>query len=297
MPSFANQEQLKQWLDGRGAAVGPALAVRAAMRVLPLTRAHTQADPAARAASLILPLFRAVSVGWAAVRQLDQDVVTGETAKFIRNQARLAAISVRTGAARAAAEAGKSDTLEAAAADARAGDAGDAASAMAFALHADNPTFARNFSALAVAQSVTAAARSTGGPHAAYWREIEWDAEMLESGGSATDLMARPLWRDGATEQMHASWAMLKAILLSLGGGWEIWTAWYASRLDGMDDTDTDAPAILAAESFRLAEPDWREGPQAVNAMLARGLGAAGPVKPAHMPAQIPDALPHLAVA
>ena len=78
--------------------------------------------------------------------------------------------------------------------------------------------------------------------------------------------MALPL----SDNRISAKWAELKDVLLPFDQNWQVWMDWYEDRLRGTDHPNS-RPLIEALELERvlIADEDWEQGPQHVNAMIA----------------------------
>jgi hypothetical protein len=266
-PDVSTQEKLEAWLKQQPREAAVAVAVRAAMRALPihitvaakseevtqprssghrrtLKRTGTAVkgiDPA-----LILLLFRASAIGSVAAVAL---------AKTIQNAVYLA-----------------SDAAHAAYVAARATDVADVAfTAYAVAAAASIYTYANPAATAAflAAETVDAAARTAA--RAA-------DAVAADCGFLSADTPARlfeqALWLNGPPSGFSQMWAAARRDLLALDAGFEMWIEWYEERLDG-------TPLDVALETKRALIPEevWKQEPKAVNAYIAQ-LAASEQLKP-----------------
>ena len=118
--------------------------------------------------------------------------------------------------------------------------------------------------------AVSAAAAAVSSAAAAIWVEVSTDAEALEEGLSAEELMRRPLWTGEAPDWAEENWVKLRRSLLTLDEDWQVWTDWYDDRLLGAGHPNS-RPLIEELELKRvlIADEDWDEGPAHVNAMIA----------------------------
>jgi hypothetical protein len=254
MVDFSNREDIKRWLDGiepakRRREVAVAVAARAALRVVPLVDRVASARERQFATILsdfVLPSLRAIAVAWAAGQFASRGEELG-----------LAAGKAVTALANATVE---SPVVSAAC---------SAALAVVDQVSASAPAVATAFaasiaSANATAYSLNVIADNANAADAA----LAADAAFVDSGGSGAELVASPLWPDGAPDWATENWRTLKAALLAANEGWEIWTDWYEARLAG----DAGHPPNEALEIARatIADEIWRQGPTVVNAEIKR---------------------------
>ena len=255
----------KSELADRLAALPPAvtqgLAMRAALRTLPLLEPWLAADEEA-AAPMLLPTWRALAVGHAAAAKL---AAGGHVGK-------LAALSDAGLTTAAVDEAVKHATK-----------------AVALATSVIVGTEAKNvfhIARIAFSASVRAAfclcSNAAAGPDAAV-RAIMFiseetktfpaaaaDCAAVEAGDTAAWLAAAPLWLEKEPKWSIEGWPAMKARLLARDGEhWRVWTDWYDARRDPKGDD----PAPLETVVFRLDEMHWRNGPQEANPLLARFIG------------------------
>lgn len=195
MAGISSRQELADWLEGQKREVAVVLALRAALRVLPLTaqdpRMSGDASDGRRFAIRQIRTFRAL-FACAAVLRFSSDAAIRDAAVAF------------------------------------AADAADAAAAVVFALAADATA-----AAAAAAYAAYAAVAATNPPDrgAVIWRAVNRDIAMLADGA---DLARAELWPDGAPDWANEHWAKLKPWLEARRGGhWRFWTGWYEARLRG----------------------------------------------------------------
>ena len=226
------------------------------MLVISVPGQHHGKTPKYRPA-IILPVFRAACVAWAAGRYPTHD------ADF-----RVSASSAAYAAAELPTTPEGRDS-----ATAHVARAAEAASSVVHATRATDVAYAAAATAAAAFAANAAAfgAGTTGDPivsafvFAAAYAD---DAGLVYSGRSSAELAASPLWPGGAPDWASEAWRTLKSTLLAADPSWKVWTEWYEARLAG----DAGRPPHEALEVERATIPDeiWRQGPAAVNAEIER---------------------------
>jgi hypothetical protein len=206
MPSFTNREDFEKWLADKPAEWAQLLALRSALRVLPIALDPTNFRQGPALARLTGAIFRTCATSWAACHIPAHEMA----ARAAANAADAAAVAARAAAFAAAFDAGHTAAFAAYAA------ASDADVAVAF--HA----------AAAAAESATYAAADVAD---AAWNALSADAEWLEQSDQPTiGLLARPLWPKGDNPFSEA-WARASAWLRA--NSLSLWAGWFQRRLDG----------------------------------------------------------------
>jgi hypothetical protein len=219
-----------------------AIAVRAALRVLPLVGVE-KISPA-KAETIVLPVFRASAIARVAAAYPTR------------------AIGPAARAAIAAAYAAAADDDDVAAAAARAA----AAAARATRISSSPSSAAR-----AAASAAASAARATRDSDA-----VTSDLSTLDDGGSTPEQLARSkLWPTGISDmppEVSEAWSSMSAQLRALGSHWHVWIDWYDEVLMG------SPPAPRRSEAWEMAFTDverplpWPGFADAVNTEIARRL-------------------------
>lgn len=243
-----DKKEFVAWLRTQPVENAAILAIRSALRVLPfLTRDFDRVTMAGD--TLVLPVFRAVSVSWLLGVFRDEET--------LRSIAAADASDVADGALAAAKRAADSAVA-----------VYSAAAAASTAAAADDASFstvtAADSADAAVYDAADAASNATTA-YSAIARVLSRDRARLTKGASPSRLYIMPLWPDGMPGDLAADWQTLKADLLSRNEDWDIWTDWYEDRLAGR-------PPEAKLDRARIMLPDglWKQGAKAVNAELKR---------------------------
>lgn len=98
------------------------------------------------------------------------------------------------------------------------------------------------------------------------------DAVALMSNKSPDEVARCPLWEKGKIEilALERAWRELKSAMLSDGAHWQVWVDWYEDVLAGR----WRGEAYTAAFTDIPGELPWDEGPEAVNAEIAKRLAS-----------------------
>jgi hypothetical protein len=246
MPQITSLIEFGQWYRaGKPARWMQALALRSALRVLPLALDPANFRDLTALAILTGAVCRANAISWAAAQIPAHEMAlrAARTAIYFVDAAADAAADADElvpggSAALAARAANAADTADAAASAARA--AADAA----YAAYAARGTYAASYA------------------DAAIWKALSADCEWLERQASRNDaigLLARPLWPAG-DNPLAEEWQNARGDLLSKG--LSLWADWYQRRLDGQA-TGFALPAAADREiAGRLlsAEDEWWTG-------------------------------------
>jgi len=246
-------------VDGQPRAVLIAFAARAALRVLPFVQWGKRKG---YMRGLVLPVFRATAVSWAA-------------AKYHAHETELAAIAT---AARAAVDppAATNDgagiavhyaaTAILAAVDAAAARAALIAATHAFAaVAAAAHAFAFADDAFRDATADYSLGLATTHTEDAFWSAVSIDATRVEQGRTASVIASSPLWPQGRPDTLRSLWQEMKSAVHGAKQEWEVWTIRYDDRLEGR---------VLEEERellyLRIDKDLWDQGPAIVNAEIKR---------------------------
>lgn len=260
VPEFTSSDELERWLKGKPTPWTQVIAMRAALRVLPMAAPGGQVGKLSALKNLLFFALRCNLISSAAVHAPTDDVHFRQAANSAARSADSAARSAARFADSAARSAARSATLSA------------ARSADSAALSAARSTDSAALSAALSALSVGSAGSAAG---SAVWKAVDLDAAFLQNGGRVDGLLRRPLWPDGKTpEWALAAWKGFKSATPAAGGGFAPWIAWYDGLLPapGQPVRDVFGPEL----TIRIAtQPDewWSRGVQAVNADIAAWLG------------------------
>ena len=277
MPEITNRDSLEARLRIRPPEDAVLIAVRTALRLLPLIGQVLDTDTERRRATALLPALRALRVATVAGTRPKLAVQLREAAQAAARAATAAAqviaptlYTIDRYDALAQIAFAASGAVEAAA------YAADSVRAMA---DADAEGVATNFSYSA--QLAWAAHNAQSATYPAGWPAVLADTTALEGGSSQEALGTSQLWPAslydgsltydgsftyaGAPARAAEHWRALRQQLLDAGEGWEIWTDWYDAILAGR-------PLDPKLELKKALIPDevWKQGPAAVNAEIAR---------------------------
>lgn len=250
--NFTSREEFKNWLKYQPIDWARAIALRAALRVLPLA-ADVLRDsiPGDRQIHLIFCVFRVNFISSGAYGENASDNIAPDDIR--RSYA----------AAYAAAAATANDAYDAAAATYAAAAANDAAVA------------AYAYAAAAYAYDAYAACDTDDGG----WQSVRADAQWLADGhGDGGDLRRQKLWltADGAHARVAKYWRKLKASPLVMGAGFAPWLAWYEALvpLGRRKKPAAYFSPDLARRIARQPNKWWKRGAAACNADIAAWIEA-----------------------
>lgn len=223
------------------------LAARAALRTLPIVwTAHLTAVRAGIVNDVVMPVFHATSLAWAAGKYPAKAWALKDTASDAANAVYAASdayvvIAHHKGAADPAYAACRAAAAAANAAAAT-GTAG-------------------SFTATAYADCRTAAAEDEAEAAAVFHQDVA----ILQNGLSVGELGDQKLWANSGPQRISDLWSQMKEGLLARHEDWEVWTDWYEARLAG-------TPSIEALEIARVTIADyiWKQGPKVVNAEIKK---------------------------
>jgi hypothetical protein len=247
MAKVENEFDLEKWLEGRSQEFAVAIAVLAALRVLPLI--STELPPDNREKSL--ESFNILTAS--AFRCLAAARIVAKYPKRTHDMVTTYAASAAHFATEAATATSAISAVNAAAA--------------AFSAAARSGEAARS----AALRAVSAASRAAvPGPSSivANWKEISEEVEWVEQGINVAQLVDAPLWQStsGTPALGDWSWARMKNALAGKDN-WQVWIDWYEDRLAGR--SHGEAHELIFAS---VPETEWRTGPAAANAWIAARL-------------------------
>lgn len=251
VPSFANSDQVKNWLERQQPEFAQLFATRAALRIIPCLPGRIKDGSPTRAevGSLLLWSFRAASAAWAVASFPAQDEKLREVAAAAV-VALETLVTFKTAGSEAAAEAARASSTNVSPARAR----------------------------FVCATALSAAQRVGGGIGSSIYRAASLDADLLQNGMSATDLARSALWSDNmGSISARSDWRKLASELAGLDQNWAVWISWYDARLAGSESDES-----LELKRGDIPEELWGRGPKSVNAYLKLLIDR-------HSPSEFPD--------
>ena len=252
---ITNREELEAWLADKPREWAQVIAMRSALRVLPLAgeELHREGGNETKL-DFALTVFRANFISWCA-------------REYPHHEMRKSVL--------AAADAADADAADAA--DARA-----ALAALAAAYAAYTAAAATTRAAAQAAQATRAAAEAARAAADAVWQALAADAAWLESAydnavASTRALAGKALWQSSPV-WVASAWENLQAALRHRDPDWRAFCRWYDGRLRGRRHGFPVDSSASAALDIRIAtQPDewWKRGAAAVNSDIAEWVGEA----------------------
>ena len=249
-----SREPLEAWLNDNPLQVAQAIAMRAALRVLPLVGKHNKG-------MWKNALFRILSATNAFRCILLSVVAVDKKTTFDESYAVSAATYEATETtydafAEAYAAAPKDDI------DADPATAAAAGAAEVYASDAD--------AAYVSAEAVYASAEAAAVYVMFIWRAVDADCQVFDAGKSVDEVMRLPIWHGQTPDWARAAWREMAESQELLGAGFTPWLRWYeaAAAFDAPAAQDYFGPEL----SSKIAlQPDawWKRGAEAVNADIA----------------------------
>lgn len=250
-------EELEAWLTDKPRDVATTLAVRAALRILPIAAmAYGPELEEGFFSDLMLPIFHATAAAWAtAAIALDS-----ETARAAGDFS----LSLAANVALDVVEVSQAATLAASAAFYAADDqiAAISEATEAFAFVAPLPDQEAPIGEFELNAALLNAATGAQTDHS-FWIALSIDAARLSEGASTSIIARSPLWPNRQPDRLLSLWRYLKTTLHRDEQNWEVWTDWYEARLTGKRSNKK-------LEIARATIPDeiWKQGPAVVNARI-----------------------------
>ncbi|MDQ6869441.1 MAG: hypothetical protein M3178_14065 [Pseudomonadota bacterium] len=254
-----NREELKAWLRKWPREVSVAFAARAALRALPVLQEARGGDfQGGFFADVVLPVFRATGVAWAAAKY------PAQVTEFRKPVSAARAASVAAYAFSSSSSHLRLPTSASAAASAAA-YASASASAAAYASASAAASADTAALAATTASSASSASSASADYALAFWSAVFIDAARVDEGATVSVIAGSPLWPEGEPDQLQSLWQDMKATLHAEGEDWQVWTIWYDDRLTGRVNDETRELAYV-----RIEEALWNQGPAVVNAEIKR---------------------------
>jgi hypothetical protein len=244
---FKDQRELDAWLQTQPREVAVILAVRAALRVLPLVQEALRFG--FKDIDIVLPVFRALAYSWAAAKfpaRANQFTLppAGDLSAFGAVQAASNAATAAFVAVSATASRSSIDSV------------------FHFAVRAIiSPTF--GIGPLEAPTSVVA-----------FWSAASIDATRVEGGATTSVIAGSPLWPQIRADWTWALWQELEQHLLAANQDWQVWTIWYGDLLQGYNRSEERELVYV-----RIEEAIWNQGAAAVNAEIVRRIEELEPVE------------------
>jgi hypothetical protein len=253
-PNPNDRQAFSNWLAKRPHQWSVTIAVRAALRVLPLLRGPNNPE------ATTLSAFRATAIARFAAR-------------FPNNAIETAAVAAAAASSRDVPAAASFAATAAAAVSRDARDGPSAATAASFGVSA----------AAAAAFTATATAVS------AMFSAVKQDAEQLHDRRLTPEQLATvPLWPKLSPRDIGGAWRELAQELRARGDHWSVWIDWYDDVLAGAPHLG-NSEAQDAAYTDVVGELPWEAGAEAVNMEIARRLAelSSAAVIPDQSPAPV----------
>lgn len=278
MSDISSEKKLIAWMDGRGNDIAAAIAVRCALRAVPLAAHRMLSDDTASvintSATLFLPTFRAIAVASVGGVWLSQGL-EGDAHLNVSKVIQSAAMA----ALKAAQDIGTNNISN------------SLASAPAFAAGYASLALASNSSRSATENCIDSAitiANLYGSDNKFLWAEISSDTSLFDAGKPPADILLQPLWSGSPPADFASGWETLKFTLLKLDQDWQVWTSWYDDHLLALTDHKR-RPTIesLELERIQIADETWESGPKHINALIAELEAKYRAVPPPQQPATI----------
>ncbi len=291
MAEITDRKSFEEWLEGKPVEWAQVLAVRAALRVLPLVGQVFDINSLKPKdqEQLIFASWRAIAISWVGRKYPTHDIAIAARDTFAAadaaDAAAFAADAFAFTAARTAAYAARPAAFAtfaaARAADAAVRAASRAADAAAAAADAARAIFAAADTAAAAALAAFATDAVFAAVRAGFWSALNREAEFLAAYKgtpefSAQALAEQVLWLNDKGDNATPDWALLETKKLTdkmsdLNDNWQVWGEWYQSRLDGKESWGLN-PNNAETLMLRIADQEndwWEQGPSIVNAEIA----------------------------
>jgi hypothetical protein len=294
MGQITNQEELKAWLKDKPHKWSVAIALRCALRVLPIATNPARHNNNEAPSEHIFMMFRALSVS-SASRYLSPDKMKKATRAagnhlyslqptvgfrsnlfyVLRTSEATVDTSSASGSAAEAAELATAAEI----ATFRGTRSVDAA---AYAVGAAGDSDADAIYANANITATTANAAAEASDADAIWQSVTLDADFLESGNSHKALLSQPLWQGTIPTLIAPEIAAMCKTLPCSPDGFGLWLDWYERRLAGAP-TGFALPPVQDQEMYRrlVAQNDdwWQRKPAEVHAEIQSWLDELTPDK------------------
>ena len=246
---MADWEDIRPQLRGLELRAAAAIALRSAMRILPILALHSSHENTAFAywaaekrSAYALAIFRAYQFS-IAVNCLTKNKAVAAYA-----------YSIAKAADNAAADAAASSAADAFAA---ANAAAFATKAMTNAAEATSIRIPDLVYAFGIENAVSAVANAYDATRLVVADTvINPDIQAAKRGDDISVFLTSPLWPQGMPGHIERLWRVLRAALRSLDAGFDVWIDWYRDRLAGLPlDWELEAKWALLPDSLLKREP------------------------------------------
>lgn len=278
---ITSREELEAWLEDKPREWAQVIALRSALRALPLVAVQRPVASEAVNRELALLVFRAFLISFCATKlqpdNLFQNAKFAAGAVFIKanhafhlqqsNEWKVADSHGENEKARWQIFVDRSSTVTA---------AWEAAANVVSSAVASSNSDAANASQ----KLVTSLQATNPVPHEArpfFFRAILKDCEAFQSGNSPTSMEGRRLWTDAPVYWNHA-WEKARRWLSLPDYGFQIWREWYYGRIEGLPHAFADFDDEADEKFYRwMVEQDddwWSREPAEVNAEITEFVDA-----------------------
>lgn len=240
---LGDPDQFRNWLETQPTEVSAAIAVRSALRLIPILGPELADENdemlVAVLQDVFAPIIRALNLAWGGLVFPSQPPAAATTIASVTRSIS-AAVEI-------------SESVVITSDIVKSGHA-------AFRAFTAAATADRSTAIDASTESVGFAAQAATEQAGWVFSEIIADRLLFAGGMSISDLANSKLWHGEPADSVTRHWADLKDRLHSLGEGWEAWTDWYEGRLRG----------VRVIEGMQIAratidEKIWEQRPAAVN--------------------------------
>ena len=259
MDAIRPSDDLTAWLADKPPAWSAALALRIALRIVPIACNPVRFKGKRAYTGLTLALYRALSISAVAATIPTAEIGRAADAAYAAANAAASAAASAAGAAANAAN------------TANAASAAGAAAANANAAHAAYAAYAAGAAAANAAYAADAAYAAGAAAYAvATWQAITIDTAILSQGEVAA-LLRQPLWPDAPPPEFVAEIGAMQGWMQASDQGFGLWWKWYA-RISSGQASPFGLPPEADLEMGRrlIAQHDdwWKREPAVVNAEI-----------------------------
>jgi hypothetical protein len=238
MADIKNKQDLEKWLEGKPVEVSRVIALRCALRVLPLVT-HLKSGSEIHFTTMILQAFRCISCAFSVSLSSQEKIykiIASNSVNYFMN-ADSAAYSSRSAAYSTYSPNIIDSSIEA---------VNYAVYALNACIHSHN--YCSNSCSLS-----------------SIWLSITDDCHAIENSMSVEKLLNSALWLNKVPKWFWNATVDLKTTLLPLNQDWDVWTRWFDDRLNGLK-----ANKVLELLRIQIRQDDWAKGAAHVNALIRK---------------------------